>query len=68
MQKPRTGRPSRSPLVSLEVMEARLNDGYERIEAAQAAGLDIVAWEAFWLELLRQYEAACDAIESARAA
>ena len=68
MQKPRTGYRSHSSAVSLEAMEARLNDGYERIEAAQAAGLDVVAWEAFWLELLRQYEAACDAIETARAA
>lgn len=51
------------PSLNVEALEARLSDGYDRIDAAQAAGLDVVAWEAFWLDLLRQYEAACDAIE-----
>ena len=52
----------------IEALEARLSDGYDRIDAAQAAGLDVVAWEAFWLDLLEQYEAACDAVAVARAA
>ena len=40
-------------LVSLE---QRLNDGYERIEQALARGEDVTAWEAFWIDLLHQYE------------
>lgn len=53
---------------SIDALEARLDDGYQRIEDAQAAGLDVLAWEAFWLDLLKQYEAAYDAIENFRAA
>lgn len=53
---------------SIETLEARLADGYARIEAAEAAGLDIAAWEGFWLDLLRQYEAACDSLPRAEAA
>ena len=53
---------------SIETLMARLDDGYERIDAAQSAGLDVAAWESFWIELLRQYQAAYDAIELAEAA
>jgi len=52
----------------VEALEARLADGYARIDAAQSAGLDVVAWEGFWLDLLRQYEAACDALGQSEAA
>ena len=62
---PETGRDVRA---SIDALEARLADGYARIEAAQTAGLDVVAWEGFWLELLRQYEAASDALHGAEAA
>ena len=53
---------------SVETLVARLDDGYDRIDAAQAAGLDVAAWESFWIDLLRQYQAACDAIDLAEAA
>ncbi|HEV2527932.1 MAG TPA: hypothetical protein VGT61_05710 [Thermomicrobiales bacterium] len=48
-------------LVSLE---ARLGDGYDRIEAARREGLDVTRWESFWLDLLQQYEAAYDALHT----
>lgn len=54
--------------VPVEALEARLEDGYARIDAAHAAGLDVAAWEGFWLDLLRQYEAACDAVRLTEAA
>lgn len=53
---------------AIETLAARLEDGYDRIDAAQATGLDVTAWEVFWVDLLRQYQAACDAIEIADAA
>ncbi len=53
---------------SVEALEARLEDGYSRIEAAQASGIDIAAWETFWLDLLGQYQAACDIAEMEEAA
>ena len=53
---------------TIEILAARLDDGYDRIGAAQAAGLDVATWEAFWIELLHQYQAACDALELADAA
>lgn len=53
----------------LRVLRARLDDGYDRIAAAQIAGEDVERWETFWIELLHQYEALCDeAAESAQAA
>jgi hypothetical protein len=68
MDKPRPEGIDLRPSLGVEALEARLSDGYDRIDAAQAAGLDVAAWEAFWLDLLRQYEAACDAVELASAA
>lgn len=50
------------------MLEARLEDGYARIAVAEALGIDVVAWEAFWIELLGQYEAAVDAAGLADAA
>jgi len=44
----------------LELLERRLEDGYARIEQANAEGADIRAWEEFWIVLLREYEAICD--------
>jgi len=38
-------------------LESRLEDGYARIEQAQARGEDVTAWEEFWIDLLREYEA-----------
>ena len=57
-----------TPRQSIDTLTARLDDGFDRIDAAQAAGLDVGAWETFWIELLQQYQAACDAIELAEAA
>lgn len=37
-------------------LESRLEDGYARIEQAQARGEDVMSWEEFWIGLLRQYE------------
>jgi hypothetical protein len=38
-------------------LASRLEDGYQRIEDAQRRGEDITAWEQFWIDLLREYEA-----------
>jgi hypothetical protein len=46
-------------------LRARLEDGYQRIDAARLAGEDIERWESFWIDLLRQYEAICDEAEQA---
>lgn len=40
----------------LEVLERRLADGERRIEEAASQGADTTTWEAFWIELLHQYE------------
>jgi hypothetical protein len=46
-------------------LEQRLNDGYERIEQALARGEDVSAWEAFWIDLLHQYEEASNPLSEA---
>lgn len=43
-----------------ETLERRLEDGYQRIDAAIADGEDVERWETFWIDLLRQYEALFD--------
>lgn len=48
-----------------DVLERRLNDGWDRIEQAQRRGEDTAAWESFWIDLLHQYEAAFDALPEA---
>jgi hypothetical protein len=53
---------------TLAALEARLGDGYDRIEAARRSGRDVTQWEDFWLDLLRQYEAAYDALSHRDAA
>jgi hypothetical protein len=60
-----TASPSRDQIATLE---RRLEDGYQRIEQAAREGKDVAAWEAFWIDLLRQYEAACDGLAEAQAA
>jgi hypothetical protein len=44
-------------------LERRLDDGWTRIEEAKARGEDVSAWEDFWIDLLHQYERACDAVD-----
>ena len=44
----------------LQVLEQRLNDGYELIEKRRAAGLEVTKLEDFWIELLHEYEERCD--------
>ena len=55
-------------LSQLAVLERRLEDGYRRIDAAQREGQDVAAWEAFWIELLHQYEGLSDGLTDAEAA
>jgi len=40
----------------MAMLELRLEDGFQRIEIAAAAGADVSAWESFWLQLLDDYE------------
>lgn len=55
-------------LDQVATLERRLEDGYRRIEAAARDGQDVSAWETFWIDLLRQYEALSDGLIEARAA
>jgi hypothetical protein len=48
-----------------ERLERRLDDGYARIEQALIDGAEVNAWESFWVELLREYEAVCDELHPA---
>lgn len=47
--------------MTASTLEARLHDGWQRIEAAIAMGQAVDAWVDFWIELLHQYEAQEDA-------
>lgn len=47
-------------------LQHRLNDGWRKIEEAQARREDVGAWEDFWIDLLHQYEAEWDRLEGAR--
>ena len=49
----------------LATLERRLADGYARIEDARNRGQDVTAWEAFWIDLLHQYEMAVDGLPEA---
>lgn len=51
----------RGPREAVRVLEARLTDGYQRIDEAVIRGENVDHWEAFWIELLHEYEALCDA-------
>jgi len=57
--------PNASRPDSIESLELRLVDGYHRIEVALAQGNDVITWEDFWIELLRNYEALCDDVRVA---
>lgn len=46
-----------------QLLQNRLNDGYQRIEEAEADGSDITEWETFWIKLLHEYEATCRELE-----
>lgn len=52
----------------VSTLERRLEDGYRRINAAAREGKDVAAWETFWIDLLRQYEALCDGLADVQAA
>lgn len=58
-----TTAPSRTSTY-LMALEARLRDGYARIDDAVACGIDVTAWESFWIELLDQYVTAFDALDA----
>lgn len=45
---------------SIDTLELRLADGFQRIDIARARGEDVSAWEDFWIELLHRYETLCD--------
>lgn len=47
------------------VLEARLVEGYRRIDEAIARGDDVTQWETFWIDLLHEYEVRCDGILAA---
>ena len=48
-----------------QVLERRLEDGYQRIDELLRAGGDATAWEDFWIQLLTEYEAICDDLRAA---
>jgi len=50
-----------------QTLERRLDDGYRRIEEARVRGVDVQAWEEFWLQLLSEYEDVCDGLRLAAA-
>lgn len=60
-----TRREERHVEQTLEKFERRLDDGFRLIEERRAAGIDVTALEAFWIDLLHQYEALCDGIPEA---
>jgi hypothetical protein len=41
-------------------LEQRLEDGYVRINDAEAEGRDVSAWEELWMTLLHEYESVCN--------
>lgn len=49
-------------LADLREIEARLEDGYRKIDAAMAEGRDVARWERHWLKLLSDYERIYDAL------
>lgn len=51
-----------SLLEKRKALELRLEDGYRRIDEAQAQGKDVDNWETFWISLLREYETVCDSM------
>ncbi|MGB3305707.1 MAG: hypothetical protein WBA63_05955 [Thermomicrobiales bacterium] len=49
--------------LELKTLEQRLTDGYVRIEESARRGADVMEWEAFWVDLLHQYERLADQLE-----
>ncbi|HEU0114955.1 MAG TPA: hypothetical protein VFQ80_09770 [Thermomicrobiales bacterium] len=47
------------------MLERRLDDGYQRIDAALNDGQDVARWEDFWVGLLREYEALVGRVDRA---
>ena len=43
----------------------RLEDGYQRIEAALGGGRDVTRWEELWFSLLAEYEQVSDELNPA---
>lgn len=52
----------------IKTLEQRLNTGYDLIDKRKAAGLDVTKLEDFWIQLLHEYEAACDELEAGKKA
>ncbi len=52
--------------ITREVLYRRLEDGYHKVEQGLAEGRDVSDWEAFWIELLREYERVCDDLAAER--
>ena len=48
-----------------DTLYRRLEDGYQKIEDAQAAGRDTAFLDEFWLSLSREYEDVCASLEAA---
>ncbi len=46
-------------------LERRLDDGYQRIDEAALAGVDVTEWESFWIRLLGEYEGVCRELDIA---
>jgi len=40
----------------------RLETGAVKIEEARSQGRDVTSWEDYWIQLLHEYESACDKI------
>lgn len=52
-------------VITVERLERRLDDGYRMIEDRLVAGEDVTELEAFWINLLLEYEALCDELPMA---
>ncbi|MCC7340564.1 MAG: hypothetical protein IT170_05715 [Bryobacterales bacterium] len=50
----------------IEALEARLQDGFDKIGDAMARGVAVDHWEKTWVELLREYEALSDELAAAK--
>lgn len=48
----------------ISILEQRLNNGYAQIDEKRDAGHDVSKLEDFWIELLHEYEAACNELAS----
>ena len=57
-----------TPNERISTLEKRLNDGWDIIEKRKAMAVDVSKLEDFWIELLHEYEAACDEADTERRA